>query len=183
VHVVPVVRALVPLALLMLAVGCAEIDYRERATVSRTRYATIDNFSDRGIAAGQVDRLLEEVADILGVRLDPRVPRVRILVLPPARIADVYRRTAAVAPRGTDAVGLYFPGASVVMVAAYDRKVLGHELAHYLTDHYLPAVPRRDWEDVADHVETALSASPSPAGRRAPLRPPGDAVALGEQGR
>jgi hypothetical protein len=148
-----------------LAAGCAGVSYRGEATVTPTRYATIENFSDEAIAPEQVDGLLEEVAEILGVILDPRKPKVRILVVSPSRIADLYASVAATALHGARAAALYFPGASVVLIPHYDRTLLGHELAHYLTDHYLRAVPRRHWEKIAHQVEDRLPAR-APVARR-----------------
>ena len=162
------------LGVLPLIVGCAGVTYRDRATASQTRYANVENFSDEVITAEQVDGLLEEVADILKVTLESRKPKVRIMVTSPGRIADLYRRVAAVAPHGSDAMALYVPGASLVMISSYDRTILGHELAHYLTDHYLKSVPRKDWEKVAYMVEDKLPATPNMMARRSP---PPDALA------
>ena len=144
------------LGVLPLIVGCAGVTYRDHATASQTRYANVENFSDEVIAAEQVDGLLEEVAAILKVTLEPGKPKVRIMVTSPGRIADLYRRVATVAPHGSDAVALYVPGASLVLISSYDRTILGHELAHYLTDHYLKSVPRKDWEKIAYKVEDRL---------------------------
>ena len=163
-----VLRALAPIALLPLIVSCAGVNYRERATISQTRYATIENFSDEEITAEQVDGLLEEVAEILDVRLAPDTPKVRIMVTSPSRIADLYRHVTVVAAHGADAVALYFPGASLVMIPSYDRTILGHELAHYLTDHYLKSTPRRNWERIAHMVEGKLPAAPRFVARRSP---------------
>ena len=69
------------------------------------------------------------------------------------------RATTGAAPFGADAEGLYFPGASLVLVSSYDRTILGHELAHYLTDHYLKQTPRDKWEAVAHMVERKLPAA------------------------
>jgi hypothetical protein len=161
-------RFLAPLAFLPLIVGCAGVSYRERATTAQTQYATVENFSDEEITADQVDGLLEEVAQILKVSLESGKPKVRIVVTSPSRIADLYRQVTVVAPHGADAMALYFPGASLVMIAYYDRGILGHELAHYLTDHYLKSTPRRDWERIAHMVEDRLPSTPSIATRRAP---------------
>ena len=60
------------------------------------------------------------------------------------------------APFGADAEGLHFPGASLLLISSYDRTILGHELAHYLTDHYLKQTPRDKWEAVARMVERKL---------------------------
>jgi hypothetical protein len=137
-------------------VGCAGVSYRDQATTSQTRYANVENFGDEVITAEEIDGLLEEVADILKVTLEPGKPKVRIMVTSPGRIADLYRKVATVAPHGSDAVALYLPGASLVMISSYDRIILGHELAHYLTDHYLKSTPRKDWEKIAYMVEDRL---------------------------
>ncbi len=149
-------RILAALVVAPLIVGCAGINYREQAEVSQTRYASLENFSDEAISAEQVDGLLEEVAGLLDVTLSPDKPRVRIMVTTPSRIASVYRSVSAIAPHGADAVALYFPGASLVLISSYDRRILGHELAHYLTDHYLKSTPRNRWERIAYDVEDRL---------------------------
>jgi hypothetical protein len=157
---------LAALAALALTAGCAGVGYRDTATITQTRYATVENFGDQPITAEQVDGLLEEVAEILNVTLDARVPKVRIIVTTPTRIADLYRATTAVLAHGSYARALYFPGASLVMVSSYDRATLGHELAHYVTDHYLKSTPRGRWERVAHSVEDRLPArAPAPATR------------------
>jgi hypothetical protein len=156
------------LACLLVLASCAGISYRDRATVTQTRYATVENFGDEEIAAEQVDGLLEEVADILKVTLDPARPKARIMVTSPSRITELYRRVMTVAPHGADAMAFYLPGASLVVISSYDRLILGHELAHYLTDHYLKATPRRDWEKVAYRVQDALPLTASLAKRAVP---------------
>jgi hypothetical protein len=163
-----VLRILASLAFLPLIVSCAGVGYRERSTVSHTRYATIENFSDEEITAEQVDGLLEEVADILEVALHPAKPKVRIMVTSSARIGDLYRRVVTVTLHGSDARALYFPGASLVVIPYYERRILGHELAHYLTDHYLKSTPRRSWERIAYMVEDALPSAARSVARRAP---------------
>jgi Zn-dependent protease with chaperone function len=149
-------RILAALVVAPLIVGCAGVSYRERAEVSQTRYASLENFSDEAISAEQIDGLLEEVAALLDVTLSPEKPKVRIMVTTPTRIADVYRSMSTVAPHGADAVALYFPGASLVLISSYDRRILGHELAHYVTDHYLKSAPRSRWERIAYDVEDRL---------------------------
>jgi hypothetical protein len=151
-----VLRVATFLASLPLLASCAGISYRDQASVSQTRYAAIENYGDEDITAEQVDGLLEEVAAILNVTLDPAKPKARIMVTSPSRIAELYRRVATVAPHGSDALALYLPGASLVLIANYDRTILGHELAHYLTDHYLKSAPRKDWEKIAYMVEDKL---------------------------
>jgi hypothetical protein len=162
-------RALAILGLSLLAVGCAGVTYQEQSSLIHTRYATVENFGDEIITADQLDGLLEEVAEILNVTLDPAVPKVRVLVTSPSRIGDLYRQVATVAPHGPQARALYLPGANLVLVPSYERSILGHELAHYLTDHYLKSTPRSNWERLAYMVEDTLpSTSPRTAARRRP---------------
>ena len=161
-----VVRVFAPLLLLPVMLGCADVSYRERSTLAHTRYAAVENFGDEFIAAERIDDPLEEVADILNVTLSPSKPKVRIMVMPAGRIADLYRQIVTVTAHGADARALYLPGANVVAISHYSRTVLGHELAHYLTDHYLKATPRRDWERIAMMVEDALPETPRTAAQR-----------------
>jgi hypothetical protein len=163
-----VLRALAPLALLPVVVGCADVTYRERATLSHTRYAVIENFGDEDITAEQVDGLLEEVAQLLHVTLSPGKPKVRIMVMPANRIAELYQRIVTVVAHGGRARAIYLPGANVVAVPYYSRSILGHELAHYLTDHYLKSTPRQRWERIATMVEDALPDTPRVVARRSP---------------
>jgi len=169
-------RVLTPLALLPVVLGCADggANYRERSTLTQSWYATIENSYDEEISADQVDGLVEEVADVLHVTLDPKVPKVRIMVLPSGRISELYRQVITVAPHGADARALYWPGANLVVIPYFGRMLLGHELAHYLTDQYLKSTPRRNWEHIALMVEDALPDTPRIVTRRAP---PPDAVA------
>src|SRR5262245_44169298 len=102
------------LACLPFLASCAGVSYRDQATATQTRYATVENFGDEEITAEQVDGLLEEVAAILEVTLDPTKPKVRIMVTSPSRIAELYRRVVTVAPHGADALAFYLPGASLV---------------------------------------------------------------------
>jgi hypothetical protein len=83
-----------------------------------------------------------------------------------------------VPPHGADVRALYFPRASLVAIPHYSRRVLGHELAHYLTDHYLKSTPRRSWERIARMVEDALPDTPRVVARRAPTP---DAVTRGQK--
>jgi hypothetical protein len=165
-----VFRALTPLVLLPVVLGCADggLNYRERSTLTQSWYATIENFCDEEITADQVDGLVEEVADILHVKLDPKVPKVRVMVMPSSRISELYRQVTTVAPHGADARALYWPGANLVVVPYFSRMVLGHELAHYLTDQYLKSTPRRNWEHIAIMVEDALPDTPRLMARRFP---------------
>jgi hypothetical protein len=163
-----VLRVLAPLVLLPVVAGCADIGYRDRSVLDHGRYTTLENFRDEQITAEQVDCLLEEVAEILNVTLSPSTPKVRVMVMPPTRIADLYRQVVTVAPHGADALALYLPGANLVAVPYYSRTILGHELAHYLTDHYLKSTPRRSWERIALMVEDALPDTPRIVARRSP---------------
>jgi hypothetical protein len=97
----------------------------------------------RGDCGPQIGDLLEEVAGILNVTLTPGTPKVRITVVSPGRIADLYRQVVTVPPHGADVRALYFAGVTLVAIPHYSRRALGHELAHYLTDHYLKSTPRR----------------------------------------
>ena len=164
-------RCLGFLALSLLVVGCAGVSYRERSTLVYTRYAIVENFGDELVTADQVDGLLEEVAEILQVTLTPAVPKVRILVTSPGRIGDLYRQIVMVAPHGSNARALYVPNASLVMIPYYQRAMLGHELTHYLTDHYLKSTPRSSWERLAYMVEDTLPAEPRTLARRGPAPP------------
>ena len=164
-----VLRALAPLVLLPAVVGCADVGYRDRSTLVHARYATVENFRDEQITAEQVDGLLEEVAEILNVTLSPSTPKVRVMVMPADRIADLYRQVVTVAPHGADARALYLPGANLVAIPYYSRTILGHELAHYLTDHYLKSTPRWGWERIARMVEDALPDTPRIVARRSPV--------------
>ena len=47
-------------------------------------------------------------------------------------------------------------GASLVMISSHGRTILGHDLAHCLTGHYLNSAPRKDWEKIAYMVEDRL---------------------------
>ena len=168
-------RILAALGVVLPAVaGCAGIGYREQSTLSHTRYATIENFGDEEITAQQVDGLLEEVAEILDVTLDPAKPKVRIMVRPSGQIQALSGGPVGIAGHGTEARALYFAGANLVVIPYYSRTILGHELAHYLTDHYLKSTPRRHWERIAREVEGALPLS-APVARQ-PSAPPDMAV-------
>jgi hypothetical protein len=169
-------KIIAPLALLPVVLGCADVTYQERSALSHTRYAAIENFGDEEITAEQVDSLLEEVAAILDVTLRPSTPRVRIMVVPPGRIADLYRQIVTVTPHGADARALYLPGANVVAISHYSRTILGHELAHYLTEHYLQSTARQEWERIALMVEDALPSTPRIMARRSDP-PPGPIAA------
>jgi hypothetical protein len=139
--------------------------YREQSTLSQTRYATIENFGDEEITSEQVDDLLEEVAQILEVRLDPATPKVRIMVRSAGEIHGLLRGHVGIAGHWSEARALYFAGANLVVIPYYSRTILGHELAHYLTDQYLKSTPRRHWERIAQQVEDALPHSAPPSRR------------------
>ena len=82
----------------------------------------------RQISAEQIDDLLEERSPgSSNVTLSPSKPKVRVMVMSAARIADLYRQVVTVAPHGADARALYLPGANVVAIPYYSRTVLGHE--------------------------------------------------------
>ena len=164
-----VLRVLGSLVLFPVVLGCADgsLNYRDRSTLTQSWYATIENFCDDEITADQVDGLVEEVADVLHVKLDPKMPKVRIMVLPSSRISELFRQVRMVTPHGADARALYWPGANLVAIPYFSRLILGHELAHYLTDQYLKSTPRRNWEHVAMMVEDALPDTP----RMVALRP------------
>jgi Zn-dependent protease with chaperone function len=161
-------RVLTAQTLLPIIAGCADLGYRERSKLVHTRYATVQSFGDEEITVEQVDDLLEEVADVLKVTLTPDTPKVRIMVMPADRIATIERQLVTIAPHGADARALYLPGASVVAIPYYSRRLLGHELAHYLTDHHLKSTPRRSWERIALMVEDALPGAPRLQARRQP---------------
>ena len=95
-----VLRVLAPLVLLPVVLGCADggPNYHDRSTLSRSWYATIENFGDEEITADQVDGLVEEVADVLHVTLDPRAPKARIMVMSSSRISELYRQIRTVPP-------------------------------------------------------------------------------------
>jgi hypothetical protein len=150
---------------LPVVAGCAGVGYRDQSTLSHTRYATIENYGDEEMTAEQVDGLLEEVAEILDVTLRPGTPKIRIMVRSLGDIALLARRTGVVAGHGTECGALYFPGANLVVIPYYSRTMLGHEMAHYLTDHYFPSTPRRHWERIAQRVEDELPLS-APVARR-----------------
>jgi hypothetical protein len=153
---------------LSVITGCAGVNYRERSTLSQTCYSTVENFGDKPITAHQVDGLLEEVAEILDITLDPAKPKVRIVVRPSSYIQAI-SEGVAVAGYGSQVRALYFDGANLVVIPYYSRTILGHELAHYLTDHYLGSTPRRQWERIARTVEDAL---PTTAPRQVRGGPP-----------
>jgi hypothetical protein len=169
-----VLRMLALLAVVLsVMVGCAGVNYRERSTLSHTCYATIENFGDKAITAHQVDGLLEEVAEILDIRLDPAKPRVRIVVRPTNYIQAISEGVTA-AGYGSKVQALYFDGANLVVIPYYSRTILGHELAHYLTDHYLQSTPRRHWERIARTVEDALPTTAPRQVRGGPSRADAD---------
>ena len=163
-------RMLAVLAVVLpVMTGCAGVNYRERSTSSQTCYATVENFGDAPITAHQVDGLLEEVAEILDITLDPAKPKVRIVVRPPSYIQAI-SEGVAVAGYGSQVRALYLDGANLVVIPYYSRTLLGHELAHYLTDHYLKSTPRRQWERIARTVEDALPTAAPRQVRGGPLR-------------
>ena len=166
-------------ALLILPslIGCAarntyRLDLEPR--VMQSEFAIIQNFGTADVDSSKVDALLLEVADMLGVTLDRSVRKVRIVVTAPENISGLALainstpsgKVSAMSP-GRYVEALYLPKASVAMIPYYDRVILGHELAHYITDHYLPQTPLARWEHIADRVEHKLwmtkATPPSPA--------------------
>lgn len=146
--------------LLLLALpifaGCGSLNaYRSESVLLRSQFTIIENYGTTEIDPREVDRLLLQVAEILGVQLDPTIPKPRIVVTTPSRIASLYGSTSVAFPGHARAAALYFPGANLVMIPYFDRTILGHELAHYITDHYLKA-PRPEWEGIAHTVEWKL---------------------------
>ncbi len=136
--------------------GCASLNaYRAESVLIHSRFTTIENYANSWIDSEQVDQLLLQVAEILGVRLDPAVLKPRIVVTDPERIARFYTTESAAFPGHVRAAALYFPGTSLILIPYFDRTYLGHELAHYFSDHYLKA-PRAEWEDIAHSVEWKL---------------------------
>ena len=76
--------------------------------------------------------------------------------------------TGQPAKRGTLLSGSQRP----VMISCFDRAILGHELAHSLTDHDLRQTPRDRWELPAEMVERTLpSTAPAVPPRASPLGP------------
>lgn len=152
-------------AALLLLAGCGSLNaYRTESVLLHSPHTIIENFANSNIDPQEVDQLLLEVAEILEVRLDPKIPKARIVVASPDRIARFYSAGSAAFPGHAVAAALYFPGASLVLIPYFDRTILGHELAHYLTDHYLKA-PRAHWEPIARSVEWKLmTAKPRPTG-------------------
>lgn len=145
------------LLLLPLFAGCGALNaYRTEAVLLHSRHTIIENFAISEIDPREVDQLLFQVAEILEVRLDPAVPKPRIMVTSPDRISRFFGASSAAYSGHTRAAALYFPGANLILIPYFDRTILGHELAHYLTDHYLKKVPRSQWEDIAHSVEWKL---------------------------
>jgi hypothetical protein len=163
----------------LLVSGCGGMHaYRPDAEVIQSRYTTIVNYTTDPVDPDRVDAVLLEVADILGVQLDPAVPRPHIVLTTPPRIADVYEPAGTRFAWDPRAVALYYPGSRVAMIPYFDRSLLGHVLAAYVTEHYLTA-PRSEWERIARSVEWKLTvgtkgavgataASVSPSGPTAP---------------
>ena len=125
-----VIRGFVVLVSSLLVVGCASLHaYRPEAQVTQSRYATIENYSTSTIDPDRVDAVLAEVAEILGVQLDPAVPQPRIVVTTPDRIARVYEPAEPASVWVPQARALYFPGTRVVMIPYFERSLLGYVLA------------------------------------------------------
>ncbi len=148
---------LAPLVSLLPLAGCAGLNaYGPTAEVTQSRYTTIVNYSTERVDADRVDALLVEVAELLQVQLDPATPPPRIVVTTPDRIARLYEPGGTRFSGGLQALALYFPGRRLVMIPYFDRILLGHELAHYLTEQYV-AAPLPEWEPIADRVEWRLA--------------------------
>ena len=173
------IAKMVTCALLILPalIGCATKNtYRLNLepVVTQSQFAIIQNFGTADIDPSKVDALLGEVADMLGVTLDPSVRKLRIVVTAPENIAGLALavnstpsgNVSAMSP-GRYVEALYLPKVSVALIPYFDRVTLGHELAHYVTDHYLRGTPLAQWEPIADRVEQKLwmtkPAPPSPA--------------------
>ena len=157
---------------LPILAGCASLNaYRAESVLIHSRFTTIENYANSGIDPEQVDQLLLQVAEILGVRLNPAVPKPRIVVTDPDRIARFYTIESAAFPGHVRAAALYFPGTSLILIPYFDRTYLGHELAHYFSDHYLKT-PRAEWEEIAHAVERRLlTARPAVTGTPAKSEP------------
>jgi hypothetical protein len=152
--------------------------------VTHSEFAIIQNFGTAEIDPSTVDALLREVADVLGVTLDRSVRKVRIVVTSPENITGLALAINSTPSGKVSALSggryveaLYLPKASIALIPYFDRVILGHELAHYVTDHYLTQTPLAQWEAIADRVEHKLwmakPTPPSPA-------PPPPSVALVE---
>ena len=173
------IAKLITCALLILPglIGCAAKNtYRLNLApvVTESRFALIQNYGTADINPSNVDALLGEIADILGVPLQHSVRKVRIVVTSPDNITGVALAInstpsgkVSTMPAGRYVEALYLPKVSVVLIPYFDRIILGHELAHYVTDHYLRHTPLAQWEGIADRVEHRLWATkpapPSPA--------------------
>lgn len=146
-----------------LLAGCGALNaYRTESVLLHSRHTVIENFAVSEIDPREVDQLLLQVAQILEVRLEPTVPKPRIMVTSPDRISRFYGAGSAAFSGHTRVAALYFPGANLVLIPYFDRTILGHELAHYLTDHYLKNTPRDRWEDIAHSVEWKLLTAKPP---------------------
>ena len=179
--------AICALLILPALIGCATRNtYRLNLepVVTQSEFALIQNFGTAEIDPSKVDELLLEIAEMLGVTLDHSVRKVRIVVTAPENITGLALainstpsgKVSAMSP-GRYVEALYLPKASIAMIPYFDRVILGHELAHYVTDHYLMHTPLAQWEHIADRVEQKLwmtkATPPSPA-------PPLPSVALAQ---
>jgi len=118
-------------------------------------YADIWNFSDHEIAADQVDALYRRVARLMAITPENPKPRPQVLVVSPAYIQEKYLTIHPLAATRDDtALAIYIPHQNQILIPAFDRTLLTHELAHYFTFHYL-SIPRSDWEATADQVVIA----------------------------
>jgi len=176
------IAKLVVLTVLVLPgiTGCAAKNtYRmdRDPDIVHSRFAIIQNYGTAPVDPRQVDALMMEVAALLGVAVEPSVRKVRIVITAPQNIDGLARVVAArssenwawASHRHGYAEAAYLPKVSVILIPYFDRIILGHELAHYLTDHYLKQVPLAQWEEVADRVERKLwVAKPAPLTPAAP---------------
>jgi len=141
---------------LLAACGSSVHAYRTESILLHGRFAIIESYATSPINPEEVDELLVQVAHILGVRVDPIARKPRIVVTTPDRIGRLHGAGAAGFPGHGHAAALYFPRANLILIPYFDRTLLGHELAHYVSDLYLK-IPRAQWEEIAHWVERQLT--------------------------
>ena len=158
--------AICVLLLLPALIGCAARNtYRLdlAPVVTQGEFSIIQNFGTADIDTPTVDALLLEIAGMLEVTLDRSIRKVRVVVTSPDQISGLALainstpagKVSAMAP-GHYVEALYLPKASIALIPYFDRVMLGHELAHYVTDHYLTQTPLDRWEAIAERVEQKL---------------------------
>lgn len=152
-------RSLVALHLILLPFllqGClGGTRYLAYPRAQTSVYTDIWNFSDHKIAADQVDALYRRVARLMAITPESSKPRPQVLVVSPAYIQEKYLTVhPSAATRSGTALAIYIPHQNQILIPAFDRTLLTHELAHYFTFHYL-SIPRSDWEAIADRVVNA----------------------------